>query len=109
MKSQMKSRRDDAYLDDDDTVVPDGHSVKVPVQLMDSVQRRFAFDATAHQPHFAQLTDELCELRAKTRAEYLASLRDACKSPAQRAVDSGGFTPPDARRHLSLADARSPS
>jgi hypothetical protein len=43
-------------------------------------------------PRYAELSDELREVRRKTRDEYVAQLSDAYKSPAQRAKDQG---PPD--------------
>ena len=52
------------YLDDDDDeIVADGQSVRVPVYLMDSVQRAIAFDARDHQPHFARAADAALERR----------------------------------------------
>jgi hypothetical protein len=77
----MRTRHEDA-----DYVVRDGESVRVPVFLMDAVQRRVAaFDARDHQPHYAELTDEVRKLRSATRTEYLAGLQDAWRSPARRA------------------------
>jgi hypothetical protein len=57
--------RDDSHLDDNDTVIEDGESVTVPIHLMDSVQRRFAADN--QRPHYGQMSDEIRELRARTR------------------------------------------
>jgi hypothetical protein len=52
------------YLDDDDDeIVADGQSVRVPVYLMDSVQRAIAFDARDHKPHFARAADAALERR----------------------------------------------
>jgi hypothetical protein len=63
------------------------------------------------------MTGELAQLRATTRTQYLAGLRDAWKSPAQRAMDSGGTphrdaaepdlsSPPEVmRRHLRTEEA----
>jgi hypothetical protein len=65
---------EDAYLDDDD-MVPDGGSVKVPIYLMDGVQRSIA--ANSH----GQLSDELLQLRARTRAAYDQQLTNAWRSP----------------------------
>jgi hypothetical protein len=76
---EMNMRNEDAYYDDD-MVVPDGASVKVPIVLMDGVQRRFA--AENHQPHFAELSDEQQQRRARTRTEYVQQLSDAWRSPA---------------------------
>ena len=48
-------RKRDAYIDDDDYVVPDGGSVRTRMVLMDSA--RFAFDAANHRPGYRSATD----------------------------------------------------
>jgi hypothetical protein len=87
----------DAY-DELDEVCKDGESVHVKMLVMDSVQRRIA--QNHYQPRQAELTDEVRELRATTRAKYLAGLRDAWKSPgvtvtARERLDSGGSNTSD--------------
>ena len=67
-------------LDDEDEIIADGQSVRVPVYLMDSRQRWVhakysAFDARAHQPHYAELSDEL--MRRRTLARELTSSEHA--------------------------------
>jgi hypothetical protein len=102
----MRRTRDvnDDDMNDVNDVVPPGGVVRVPLYLCDTVQARFAFDADAHRPHHAALTDEVRKLRAETRAEYLANLRDAWRSPARRAVDNDQpdltSRPGEVRRHL---------
>jgi hypothetical protein len=93
---------------DDDGEVRDGESVRCPMYLMDSqrqVVARFAFDADAHRPHHAELTDELRKLRAKTRAEYLAGLQDAWRTPHGDAAEPDNSSPAAVmRRHLAEPD-----
>jgi hypothetical protein len=102
----MRSTRDvnDDDMNDVNDVVPPGGVVRVPLYLCDTVQAQFAFDADAHRPHYAALTDEVRKLRAETRAEYLANLRDAWRSPARCAVDNDqpdlASRPREVRRHL---------
>jgi hypothetical protein len=102
--TETKKMRD---AHDDDEIVKDGESVRVPVYLMDATQRRFAaFDADAHRPHHAELTDEVRKLRAKTRAEYLAGLRDAWRTPHRDAAEPDSSSPPEVmRRHLEPDNA----
>jgi hypothetical protein len=92
----MVARR---YLDDDDDafengVCKDGRSTRVPVMLMDSLQRLVAqkrwpvlsdVNLDDHRPHHPELSPELRGFRAATRSEYVAGLQDAWRSPAQRA------------------------
>jgi hypothetical protein len=79
-------RKNDAYLDDDDMVVPDGGSVKVRLELMDALQRQVASDARNHQPHHAELTDKVRQLRAATRGAYVAQLTNAWRMPGRDAL-----------------------
>jgi hypothetical protein len=104
----MQSRHDDAYLDDDD-MVPDGHSVKVRLELMDALQRQVAFNARDHQPHHAELTDEVRQLRAATRDAYIQQITTAWSRRPGRVQDTVAPEPRDnlMRPHLSFADAQS--
>jgi hypothetical protein len=81
----MVMRKRDAYVDDDDVVRRDGESVRVPLHLMDGVQRAIAgrtLDARAHQPHYARLTDEQAHARGAARAAWIRQLGDAWKRDA---------------------------
>jgi hypothetical protein len=96
-------RRD---VDDDDDVVRDGESVRVPLHLCDRVQRAVVFDGDAHRPHHAELTDEVRKLRAETRREYLANLQDAWRTPHRDAAEPDSSSPPVMRRHLEPDNAQ---
>jgi hypothetical protein len=100
---EMNMRNEDAYYDDD-MVVPDGASVKVPIVLMDGVQRRFA--AENHQPHFAELSDEQQQRRARTRTEYVQQLSDAWRSPATGGNRKEGTVPSSKMPMASLSRVR---
>jgi hypothetical protein len=94
---------------DDDEMVPDGRSLKVPLALMDSVQRRFAFDANNHRPHFAEPTYEERTRRQATRDSYIEGLTTAWKRSPRTTEDRkdpnlGSFS--DARPQLDAADAQ---
>jgi hypothetical protein len=93
-------RQTDAYVDDD-FMVPDGGSVKVRMALMDSVQRRVAFDAANHQPGYRSVSDAAVraaqDARNSARARWIREMGDAWRSPQKRAVDKnpgGGLTCP---------------
>jgi hypothetical protein len=97
----------DAYVDDDDVVIPDGGRVRVRMDMMDSMQRRIAqmFDARDHQPHFAEATD-VAVRDARTAArdarnEYVRNLTTAYRT-AGRVQDAAPHDDPAAamRGHL---------
>ena len=69
------------YIDDDE-IVRDGQSVKVPMTIMDS-RRPVSFDAAAHQPGFRSDT-----------ASYLEAYRRSC---ADVALPSGRVSDADVR------------
>jgi hypothetical protein len=77
-------------------MIPDGHSVKVPMVIMDA------------RPHFADLSDEVRKLRTETRSRYLQDLQSAWKSPAQRPKNSFSTERilPDADPMRSRTEAR---
>jgi hypothetical protein len=105
----MRTVRSDAY--DDDEVVRDGESVRVPVFLMDGVQRRFAFDARDHQPGYRVSDDATVRDAQKAarhaRDRWVQSLGDAWKRPGR----APGLNEPDAdasqpmMRRQSFGDA----
>jgi hypothetical protein len=75
----MRNRNDDDY------VLQDGESVTVRLNVMDAQQRQIAFDGRDHQPGYRTRTaDSASHDAAAPRMEWLATLRDAWKSPAQR-------------------------
>jgi hypothetical protein len=87
-----------SYLDDDDgdgEIVADGQSIRVPLHLCDSLQvavyRKYEtlsdLDAAAHRPRHAELTDEIGQLRAQTRARYLRDLSSAWRGTNKDADD----------------------
>jgi hypothetical protein len=86
-------------LDDDDDVVRDGEHVRVPVVLMDSLQRAVAgVELRDHQPHFARPTGAAHDariVRTRARADYLRQLNDAWRRPGRDAYPGGGFTCPE--------------
>jgi hypothetical protein len=84
----VKSKYEDA-LD----MVPDGHSVKVPMVIMDG------------RPHFADLTDEIRKLRQQTRAEYDRQLTTAWRS--NKPVSARDVSPirPDLKDAAAARDA----
>jgi hypothetical protein len=89
-------RNRDAYLDDDD-MVPDGGSVRVPMLLTDS--RRFAFDAENHRPHYGRPTGAVHNariVRTAARDAYLRRLTDAWRTMG-RDANPPQFTCPECR------------
>jgi hypothetical protein len=92
-----------AHFADDDEI-GDGETLTVPMMLMDAAraQRAVVFDARDHCPHHAELTDEVRKLRAKMRAEYLAGLQDAWRTPPHIDAAEPDNSSPAAvlRRHL---------
>ena len=85
----MLMRKTDTYLDDDDNIeILDGGSVRVPLTIMDAMQRRFAtFDARLHQPGYRIRTaDAASHDRAAARMEWIANFMSAWVSPAQRST-----------------------
>jgi hypothetical protein len=70
--------------DDDDDVVRDRETIRVPLFLCDS-----------HRPGYVPMTDEQLRERRAVRDEYLRDLTGAWKSPAQRAKNSGGASAAD--------------
>src|SRR5262245_10645337 len=71
-------------VDDDETEVPDGGSVKVRMNMMDSMQRRVAFDAYAHQPGYVRLTDAQATMRREARDAMIKRAENAWRSDARR-------------------------
>jgi hypothetical protein len=112
--------KNDAYLDDDDEVVRDGESVRVPIFLMDEVQRTVAMDGlrlhdgmggrVGHKSGYVfsgnvrqrdAAYDEARREARGARAQWLQQLRDSWKRTPGR--DAG--PEPDAaevllKRHL---------
>src|SRR5438876_5187538 len=91
----MRSRHDEVQDEDDNMVVPPGGSVRVGLLVMDSLQKAVAFDARNHQPHFAQVSDQERELKARTRAQFLKTLQDAWRSPGRDATPEPDDDPDD--------------
>jgi hypothetical protein len=74
---------------DDDYVLEDGESVKVPVKLMDN--------ARDYQPHYGQLTDAQTAMRVRARSEYIKRTCDAWKTAGRVQQDADPSKPdPDA-------------
>jgi hypothetical protein len=101
---------DDEFDDDEDDaenqhhdVVPDGGSVRVPIQFMDSTQRAIAFQDTgaAHRPGWRMSDDadnnDAHQDAEDARDEYIRYLQDAHRTAA--ATD-------EPERPRSLRDAR---
>jgi hypothetical protein len=70
--------------DDEDTMIPDGGRVKVPLYLCDATQRAI-FDAYAHQPGYrmsdaAAVRDARREAR-EARQAWIKQLNDAWRTP----------------------------
>ena len=76
-------RKHDAYFDE---VCKDGESVRVGMLVMDALQRQVA--QNYYQPRQAELTDEVRELRAATRAAY-CSETEADMSRKKEALRDG--------------------
>jgi hypothetical protein len=74
----------DGYVDDDDSEVRDGQSVRVRLDMMDSMQRA-VFDAYGHQPGYARLTDAQAKLRREARGGMIRRAQNAWRdaNPAQ--------------------------
>jgi hypothetical protein len=68
------------HLDDDEDIVADGQSVRVPVYLMDNVQREIAFDARDHQPHFGRPSDAVLDARKQARDAYIRRTCEAWRT-----------------------------
>jgi hypothetical protein len=93
-------------IDDDDDVVRDGESVRVPIHLMDGVQRQIAFDArtaardamirraqnawrhgaadAASKPVTVTDLDKLRDAARTARATWIKQMCDAWKTDARR-------------------------
>jgi len=89
--------------DDDDTMIPDGGRVRVPLYLCDdATQRAIAgqtFDAAAHQPGYRMASDAARRKVQDARAQWIRKMCDAWRTPHKDASE------PDAaeallRRHL---------
>jgi hypothetical protein len=96
---------DDDIEDEDDDILKDGESLKVPINFMDSVQRSIAdgFDADNHRPGW-RVPDHIRDqdkVVADAYEERNRWMRDAHKPAAA----TGSFGPV-AKRPASLADAR---
>jgi hypothetical protein len=93
-------------LDDEDDILKDGESLRVPIQFLDSTQRAIAqgFDADNHRPGW-RLSDSGDARDAAETAyeERNAWMRDAHKTPAAATVSNDTV---DKRRPVSLADAQ---
>jgi hypothetical protein len=87
---RRRRRTDDAYVEERDEVIEDGGVVRCPVVLMDSMQRRVAFDAANHQPgyRFAAAADAT----VRDARRHALDARDAMIKRAENAWRS------DARR-----------
>jgi hypothetical protein len=75
------------YKNDDDDIIQDGKSIRVPIHMMDGmdeVQRAVAgvpaFDAAAHRPGYRSMIDTAAERRA-TYDDYKARLSSAWRTP----------------------------
>jgi len=82
------------YADEDDGEVRDGEVVRVPLHMMDAMQRAVAlhdFNARDHQPHYARLTDEQAKQRSQARDAYVRRLGNAWRDMNP----GGGFTCPE--------------
>jgi hypothetical protein len=75
MGDQMR----DAY--DDGEVTRDGESVRVRLNMMDSMQRA-VFDAYGHQPGYVRLTDAQAKLRREARDAMIRRVTTAWKRDA---------------------------
>jgi hypothetical protein len=100
---KMKTRRHDVDDDDADEMVRDGERVRCPMYLMDSMQRRIAFDAASHQPGYRSVDSatvrDARRMARDAREEMIRRLTDAWRTPVRDAAE------PDAserllRRHL---------
>src|SRR5262249_55824975 len=80
----------DRYVDDDD-VVADGQSVKVRMDMMDSLQRR-VFDAYGHQPHFARMTDAQATMRREARDAMIKRAENAWRTLSRDAAEPDAGT-----------------
>lgn len=72
------------FDDDDDKVAKDRAVVRVPLVLMDSVQKQVAsrVDASLHAPSSALLTDAQSQVRQRMYDAADKKLQDAWKAPA---------------------------
>ena len=97
---------DDLDDEEEDTeehhdVVPDGGSVRVPITMMDSVQRAI-YDSTNHRPGWRvpERVRQQDQIVSDAYGEYVAWLRGAHRAPSMTADAK------PVRRFRSLADAR---
>jgi hypothetical protein len=91
----MKNKPKDAYLEDDD-VVPDGTTIRVPIMVMDAAQRAIAgVDLSDYAPGFRLAAD------AAVR-DARGAARDAYNEMVKRA-QTAGRTP-----HRHVPDAPQP-
>src|SRR5262249_41959264 len=65
------------YLDDDE-ILENGQTLKVPMSAMDAQQRHVA---ALFRPGYVGLTDEQARIRQSARNEYIAKLSDAWRGP----------------------------
>lgn len=86
--------------DDDDQIARDGQTIRVPLMLMDSVQKAVASstvtnDGAGHRPGYAVITDAMVKDRLKLYDAYIARVTSAWKNPpAVLANATDGKAPP---------------
>jgi hypothetical protein len=74
-------------VSDDDVEVPDGHTVRVRMNMMDSL--------AGHRQGYVQLTGEQVRMRRESRDAYVRDLTSAWRGPQARDANPPQFTCPE--------------